>query len=469
MAVYKCTVCDTIFDEEKEGRAWHELDDDWQCHVCDSGKKLWKPADAEPPGKKAAPSESSKDVTDIEELKKEYDDFEIHMADIHSIAESGTSITEPMRTRLQAPSWDDILIKGAQLARIPLAHKAEVKTETIIGPGAQRPLIISTPIYVSHMSFGALSREAKLALSKGSAAAGTAMCSGEGGILPESLQSAYKYIFEYVPNRYSVTDENLKRVDAVEIKFGQSTKPGMGGHLPGGKVTAEIAAIRGFPIGKDIISPSFYEDIRSREDLKRKIDWLREKTGGKPIGVKFAAGNIEDDLEFAMAGKPDFITIDGRPGATGSSPKFVKAGTSIPTIYALYRARKYMDKSGIKNVSLIITGGLRISTDFAKALAMGADAVAVATASLMAIGCQQYRVCHTGNCPMGITTQNPELRARLDIDASADQLANFIRISTEEIREFSRLTGRDDVHKLDVKDLCTVSSEISGFTDIEHV
>jgi glutamate synthase domain-containing protein 2/rubredoxin len=468
MAVYKCTVCDTIFDEEKEGRAWHELDDDWQCHVCDSGKKLWKSADADLPEKKASPAVSPKDVSGIDELKKEYDEFEIHMADIHSIAESGTSITEPMRTRLQAPSWDDILIKGAQLARIPLAHRAEVKTETVIGPGARRPLVISTPIYVSHMSFGALSREAKLALSNGSAAAETAMCSGEGGILSESLQSAYKYIFEYVPNRYSVTDEYLNRVDAVEIKFGQSTKPGMGGHLPGGKVTAEIAAIRGFPEGEDIISPSFYEDIRSREDLKRKIDWLREKTGGKPIGVKFAAGNVEGDLEFALAGKPDFITIDGRPGATGSSPKFVKAGTSVPTIYALYRARKYLEKNNIENISLVITGGLRISADFAKALALGADAVAIASASLMAIGCQQYKVCHTGKCPMGITTQDPELRARLDISASAGQLANFLRVSTEEIREFCRLTGRDDVHKLDVKDLCTINSEISSHTDIEH-
>jgi len=196
---------------------------------------------------------------------------------------------------------------------------------------------------------------------------------------------------------------------------------------------------------------------------------LREKTGGKPIGVKFAAGNIEDDLEFALAGEPDFITIDGRPGATGASPKFVKAATSLPTIYALHRARSFMDKSGPKNVSLIITGGLRISADFAKALAMGADAVAIASASLMAIGCQQYKVCHTGKCPMGITTQDPLLRARLDVERSAEQLSNFLRVSTEEIREFARLTGRDDVHKLEVRDLCTDNADISGYTDIEHV
>jgi glutamate synthase domain-containing protein 2 len=469
MSVYKCTVCETLYDEEKEGKAWNELTHDWGCPVCESGKKLWEPVDETADDEKAIPKEKGKDSLDIEDLKKEFDDFEVHMADIHCMAETGCSVTEPMRTRLSTPSWDDVLIKGAQLARRPLAHDGHVKSETVIGPDARHPLVIQMPVFVSHMSFGSLSREAKLALSKGSAAAKTAMCSGEGGILPESLQAAYKYIFEYVPNRYSATDENFQKADAVEIKFGQSAKPGMGGHLPGGKVTAEIAAIRGFPEGEDIISPSHFEDIRSRDDLRNKIDWLREKTGGKPVGLKIAAGNIEEDMDFALAGGPDFITIDGRPGATGSSPKFVKSATSVPTIFALHRARKFLDQKGIKNVSLIITGGLRISADFVKALAMGADAVAIATAALMAIGCQQYRVCHTGKCPMGITTHDPELRSRLDVEKSAHQLANFLGASAEEIREFARLTGRDDVHRLGAKDLCTTNSEISEHADIEHV
>ena len=154
------------------------------------------------------------------------------------------------------------------------------------GPAAKHPLIMETPIYVTHMSFGALSKEVKTALAKGSAAVKTAMGSGEGGILKESLDNAYKYIFEYVPNRYSVTDENLKKVGAIEIKIGQSSKPGMGGHLPAEKVTKEIAEIRGFPEGTDIVSPSHFDDIRNRDDLKRKVDWLREKSDGKPIGIK---------------------------------------------------------------------------------------------------------------------------------------------------------------------------------------
>jgi glutamate synthase domain-containing protein 2 len=344
-----------------------------------------------------------------------------------------------------------------------------VNVRTIIGPRAKKPLVIETPIYVTHMSFGALSKEVKMALAKGSAAVQTAMCSGEGGILPESMQKAHRYIFEYVPNRYSVTEENLGRVDAIEIKIGQSVKPGMGGHLPAAKVTEEIVAIRGFPVGADITSPSRFEDIRNRDDLKAKVDWLRKTSGGKPVGIKLAAGSIEADLEVALFAEPDFMTIDGRPGATAAAPKFVKAATSVPTIFALYRARRFLAKKGAEGVSLIITGGLRISSDFAKALALGADAIAIGTAALMACGCQQYRICHTGKCPMGITTQNPGLRAGLDPDRSAKKLENFLRVSTEELKDFARLTGNDDVHKLSMDDLCTTNSEISNHTQIEHV
>ena len=195
---------------------------------------------------------------------------------------------------------------------------------------------------------------------------------------------------------------------------------------------------------------------------------LKDVSGGRPIGIKLAAGHIEDDLAMALYAEPDFVTLDGRPGSTGASPKFVKDSSSVPTPLALHRARKFMDKEKADDVTLVITGGLRVSSDFAKALAMGADAVAIGTAALMAVGCQQYRVCDTGHCPVGITTQDPNLRARLIVDISARKVEHFLRVSNEELKDFARMTGNDDVHKLSVEDLCTVSSEISSYTDIRH-
>ena len=417
------------------------------------------------------PLENCREVT-IEEylgnLKRSEDDFEEVMKDIHQMSVSGKSIVEPMRTKKHVISWNDILIKGAQLAKTPLNDDVPVSTKTIIGPKAKKPLIIQTPVYVTHMSFGALSKEIKIALAKGSSRVKTAIGSGEGGLVEESLKNSYKYIFEYVPNKYSATDENLKRVDAVEIKIGQSAKPGMGGHLPGKKVTSEIGKIRGYPTGSDIISPAHFDDINNRDELKLVVDTLRKKTDGKPIGIKIAAGNIEADLEIALSSNPDFITVDGRPGATASALKTVKDSTSLPTIFALYRAKKYFDENNIKDVSLIITGGLRLSSDFVKALAMGADAIAIGTAALMAVACQQYRICDTGDCPVGVTTQKSELRTRVTIEHSAKKLENFLRVSTEEIKTFVRLTGNKAITDLNRNDLFTVNTEISRYTDIEH-
>ena len=363
--------------------------------------------------------------------------------------------------------WDDILILGAQLNPMPLEDDAPVNTLTVIGKNAKRPMLLSGPVYISHMSFGALSREIKVALAKGSAMAKTAMCSGEGGILPEEKQAAYRYIFEYVPNRYSVTRENLRSADAIEIKIGQGTKPGMGGHLPGEKVTDEIAAIRGKEKGKDIQSPSKFPGIESKEDLRGLVDELRRESDGRPIGIKIAAGHIERDLEFCVYAGADFVTIDGRGGATGSSPYFLREASSVPTIYALHRARKYLD-SVRSDMELVITGGLRVSSDFAKAIAMGADAVAIASSALIAAACQQYRICGSGMCPVGVATQDPALRERLKVDAAAARVANFLNCSLEELKTFARITGHENVHDLSLFDLCTISREISEFTDIVH-
>ncbi len=482
MANYRCRICHFVYNEKIEGIFFDDLFGDWTCPVCGAPKSEFErladepgPLSPQPPAAMPAagpavalPPEPIREHKIHDGFRRASDELERHMADIHVMARTGESVVEPMRSRRPVVSWDDILILGTQLARLPLNREELVDTKTVIGPKASKPLVIGTPIIVSHMSFGALSKEAQSALALGSAAAGTAMSSGEGGILPEALGLAEKYVFEYVPNRYSVSPKNLERVDAVEIKFGQSAKPGLGGHLPGGKVTAEIAAIRGFREGEDITSPSRFPDIAGRDDLRRKVDELRALSKGRPIGIKIAAGHVEADLEFALSAGPDFITIDGRAGATGAAVKLIKDATSIPTIYALDRARRYFEARGIRDVTLIATGGLRVSPDFAKAMALGADVVAIATAALMAIGCQQFRICDTGRCPVGIATQDPGLRARLDVDEAACGLANFLRVSTEELRDFARLTGHDSVHKLSVRDLATTSSEISDHTSIPH-
>lgn len=390
-----------------------------------------------------------------------------YMAEIHEMAVTGKTVGAAMSTKLDMPDWDDILLLGSQLNPSPLEDSYPVVTETVIGKHAKKPMVLSSPVYISHMSFGALSKEVKIALAKGSAMAKTAMCSGEGGILPEEKDASYKYIFEYIPNKYSVTDENLKSSDAIEIKIGQGTKPGMGGHLPGEKVTAEIAEIRGKKQGEDIQSPSKFPELNSKEDLRDMVDMLRRRSDGRPVGIKIAAGNIERDLEYCVYANPDFITIDGRGGATASSPLFLRDATSVPTIYALSRARKYLDSVGA-DISLVITGGLRVSSDFAKALAMGADAVAVATSGLIAAACQQYRICGSGNCPVGVATQNPELRKRLNIDASAQRVANFLNVSLAELKTFARITGNKSVHDLCLDNLVTTDRDIAEYTGIRH-
>ena len=488
MAVYKCSVCGYIFDEEKEGKSFDTLE---VCPVCGQPKDVFEKLEmgekdeedlteeneeiadeAVEAGIKMAADEAEKSDNINNELGydsryKRRDESIRYMSEIHEMAVRGDSIHASMGIKNVKPDWDDILILGAQLNPPPLNDEDHVSTMTVIGKNAKRPMIIKSPVYVSHMSFGALSKEAKIALAKGSAAAGTAMCSGEGGILEEEKEAAYKYIFEYVPNLYSVNDENLRSSDAIEIKIGQGTKPGMGGHLPGSKVTEEIARVRNKPVGQDVKSPSKFKDINSREDLKRLVDEIRRRSDGRPVGIKIAAGKIEKDLEYCVYAGADFVTIDGRGGATGSSPMLLRDSTSVPTIYALHRARKYLDRVG-SDMELVITGGLRVSSDFAKAIAMGADAVAIASSALIAIACQQYRICGSGKCPVGVATQDKELRKRLNVDVAAKRLENFLKVTNEELKTFGRITGHKDIHDLSPEDLCTVSRDIAEYTDIVH-
>ncbi|MBE6469226.1 MAG: FMN-binding glutamate synthase family protein [Coriobacteriaceae bacterium] len=455
MTRYQCPMCGWVYDEEAEGAPLSELD---ACPMCGTPAAQFIPleeeASAEPSG------EAEEGPLAIPAELRRFDPSIRHLSTIHELAENGRAPDGAMATTLPLPAWEDILVLGAQLDPMPLAEDAEVDISCTIGGSAARPLTLEGPVFVSHMSFGALSAEAKVALARGASAVGTAMCSGEGGILPAEREASTRYIFEIAPLRYSVSDESLRAADAIEIKIGQGTKPGMGGHLPGKKVTEEIARIRGRQPGEDIVSPSTFPGVESVEDLRALVDEMRERSGGAPVGIKLAAGHIERDIDRAHAAGADFITIDGRGGATGASPVMLRDAASVPTMYALVRARRRLDALGSR-ASLVITGGLRVASDVVKALALGADAVALASASLMALGCQQYRICGSGMCPVGIATQDPELRERRGWDAAAQRVENFYRATFDDLKMFCRVMGHERISELSVDDLVTVNPDLA--------
>jgi glutamate synthase domain-containing protein 2/rubredoxin len=461
--IWVCVVCGYVH----EGEAPPD-----ECPQCGAGPDLFERSEI-PPKQSASvtPDASPPSADPLKEYlapwRRDADEAEAKFAAIQHLATTGQSEIAAMRTRRSFPGWETILFKGGQLDRPPLNEDEPVDTRTIIGKTAKQPMTLAVPFYVSHMSFGALSREAKIALARGSKRAGTAIASGEGGMLPEERAEAGLYIYEIGTAAYTYNEDAIRQADAVEIKIGQAAKPGMGGHLPREKISEEIARIRNIPRDQDAISPGRPYYLKTPGDLAVMVSTLRTLNGGKPVGIKIAAGHVEADLACALDAGPDFITIDCRGGGTGAAPVFVKDNVCLPPIFALHRARRCLDAAG-SQATLCVTGGFRDASDIAKALAMGADAVALATASLIAIGCQQYRVCHTGKCPVGITTQDPALRERLDPELSAQRLVHFYHGTSEELITFARINGRASIHDLDRSDLVTLSHEVAQYAGIEH-
>jgi methylamine---glutamate N-methyltransferase subunit C len=368
--------------------------------------------------------------------------------------------------RTELPRWDDIQILTAQLAARPLAEDAEVGTELIIGPRAERPLRLDIPLFVSDMSFGSLSREAKLALARGSAGAGTAICSGEGGMMPEEREANPRYLYELASAKFGYHDSLLERIGALHFKGGQAAKTGTGGHLPGRKVTEEIAKVRGLKAGQDAVSPPAFTDLITPEDFRRFADRVRERTGGIPIGFKLSANHIEADIDFALKASADYIILDGRGGATGAAPRLFRDHISVPTIPALVRARRHLDAREAGDVTLIITGGLRLPEDFIKALALGADGIALANSAIQAVGCVAARMCHTNQCPSGVATQDPELRKRLDVDEGAERLARFLRSAVALMQVMARACGHDHLGKFTRNDLTAWKRDMRELTGL---
>ncbi len=398
------------------------------------------------------------------------DALEHEMHDIHVYARGAHEIVEPMGSeRRNYPSFDALYFLPGQLARLPLLDDEPVDTAVVIGEKREKPLKLRAPIYVSHMSFGALSREAKMALAEGASMFGTLMCSGEGGMLDETRKLSAQYVFEMASGYFGWTEANIARADGIEIKMGQSAKAGLGGLLPGNKVTPEIATVRGLQAGQQARSPARFPDINSTADMKARIAWIRSINPEIPIGIKFAASRIEADLAAACELDVDWITLDGRAGGTGAAGKHVKDNICVPTVYAIPRARKWLDDHGVTDVKLLVTGGFRTAPDVAKAIALGADAVALATAAMMAIGCQQYRACGSNNCPVGIATQKMELRLRFDYRVSAKRLNNFLEAWTAQMTDFARMCGRRKLSDLTYDDLATTSHDIATYTPVAHV
>jgi glutamate synthase domain-containing protein 2 len=366
------------------------------------------------------------------------------------------------------PKWEDIQFVVAQLHRMPRLDDEAVGTELVIGPAAQKPLRLDIPLFVSDMSFGALSEEAKVALSKGAELAGTGICSGEGGMLPEEQAANSRYLYELASARFGYAREKLKRVQSFHFKGGQGAKTGTGGHLPGDKVRGRIAEVRNLPPGEAAISPARFPDWTSLEPYREFAAMVRETTEGVPVGFKLSAQRIEKDIDAALEIGVDYIILDGRGGGTGDAPLIFRDNISVPTIPALARARRHLDACDADQVTLIITGGLRVPADFAKALALGADGIAVANSALQAIGCLGMRACHTNNCPVGIATQKPDLRARLLIDQAAERLARFFSSSVTLMQVLARACGHNHLNQFEPDDLTTFKRDMSELTGVRY-
>jgi len=394
------------------------------------------------------------------------------MTEITNVAEKGVSMLCSMGSQKKMPfSLDDLHFVPAQVYRIPLNTNEEVSIKTVIGPEAKKPLKVSSPIMFSGMSYGAVSKKVRLVLARVASKLNLGVNSGEDIVLPEELDIASKnLIVQYSTGKFRITEETLKKSSAVEIRFGQGAFPGWESLLPPEKVPPEVAKLMDLKEGEAVLTPAHHSDIRNEDELKEKVRWLKEITNGIPVGAKIGCGNVEDDVEILANSGVDFISLDGFGGGTGATEFFVRENVGVPIVTALPRADRHLKKMGLRNkITLIVGGGLRTSVDFAKCLALGADAVYIGTSALIAINCQQYRVCHTGHCPTGVTTNDPILVQQLNVDEGVRKLTNFINVSNLEVANLLRIVGKDDYMKLGIEDLVALKKELSEATGVKWI
>jgi len=408
--------------------------------------------------------------------------------EIHHKAQTGEYLLRGFGTQGPTPNFDMITVVPSQIASEPPRDKyrEECDMEVLIGEDTcDKPIRLKLPFVWPAMSFGALSKEAKMALAIGAAMTGTAANTGEGGVLPEEIWFSRGYtnegfshkewepggylVVQWSTGRWGVSVDYVNSGDAVEVKIGQGAKPGMGGHLLGAKVTEDVARVRGIPVGSDALSPCRYYDVQTLEDMKHMVAFLRDVTGYQyPIFFKLGPSRPYADVAACIEAGADAISIDGLVGGTGCSPDIVTQGVGIPTIACIPPAVQALKDYGVhRKVKLIALGGIRSGLDSFKALAMGADAVGFGSAAEVALGCRVCYACHKGNCPYGITSQKPELRARLDPLEGGQRLANFLHATAEEIKILTMLSGHNRIADLSPEDLRAMDLNTAALTGLK--
>ncbi|HEX3604621.1 MAG TPA: FMN-binding glutamate synthase family protein [Candidatus Dormibacteraeota bacterium] len=406
--------------------------------------------------------------------------------DIHLKAHLGRYRMQGFSTQRRVPSFDDLTFVPCGLSRMPLeGYRERCETRTLLGTRvASRPVELSVPITIAGMSYGALSKTAKVALGTAASRLGISTTTGDGGMLVEERRASRLLVYQVLPSRYGFDPAHLKAADAIEVVIGQGAKPGTGGLLLESKVSAVIAEQRALPEGVDQRSPARHPDFIGPDDLQIKIEELREATDWeKPIYVKIGASRVADDVKLAVKAGADVIVLDGLEGATGASPEVLLDHTGIPTMSGLCEAVRALEEvRALGEVQLVVSGGIRNGVDAAKALALGADAVSIGTAALLAMGCNSPRYVddyhrlnvepghcfhmHTGRCPVGITTQDPELEARLVPDEAQNGVFNFVQSMVMELQMMARACGKSEVHGLEPEDMRALTLEASMITGI---
>ena len=408
------------------------------------------------------------------------------VAEIQRAADEGIYDIRGFGARRQVPTFDDLILLGASMSRYPLeGYREACGTDVVLGDRfASKPIELKIPITIAGMSFGALGANAKEALGRGASAAGTSTTTGDGGMTQEERQSSETLVYQLLPSRYGMNPEDLQKADAIEVVVGQGAKPGGGGMLLGLKITERVAAMRDLPEGIDQRSACRHPDWTGPDDLEIKIRELREITDWqKPIYIKVGASRPYYDTALAVKAGADVVVVDGMQGGTAATQDVFIEHVGIPTLPAVREAVRALTELGMhRKVKLIVSGGIRSGADVAKAMAMGADAVSIGVAAMIALNCNRplyeddYAAigaapgacahCHTGRCPVGIATQDPELEKRLDPEAAGRRVANYLNVMTMEAQALARACGKSHLRNLEPEDLAALTIEAAAMAGV---